>query len=279
MISCLFSYAILMSEPIATLLAVGIVAGVVALIVWIYKNSGWNNSQDIETVSTRTNKRISKEKLGELGEMQVRSAIGSTIEGKQYVINNLVLHIEDGKTCQIDHIVINAGGIFVIETKNFSGTIYGRSEALNWTQYLSKGKKNEFYNPVRQNRTHIYYLNQQIKRKYPFHSIVCFVNGDISKLDVEEVCDIRGLRWRLVRERELLSVDDMRMIYNTFSSLDNKTISNQEHVSNINAMRDNLDNDICPRCGRKLIVREGQYGQFKSCEGYPKCKFKKVGKP
>jgi DNA topoisomerase-1 len=31
----------------------------------------------------------------------------------------------------------------------------------------------------------------------------------------------------------------------------------------------------CPECGRPLVVRQGAYGEFVSCSGYPKCKYVK----
>ena len=29
----------------------------------------------------------------------------------------------------------------------------------------------------------------------------------------------------------------------------------------------------CPKCGKQLVLRNGQYGEFVSCSGYPKCKY------
>ena len=54
---------------------------------------------------------------GKRGEREVGKIIGENIEGEKYVINDLILQNE-GKTSQIDHIVILPNGIFVIETKN-----------------------------------------------------------------------------------------------------------------------------------------------------------------
>ena len=31
----------------------------------------------------------------------------------------------------------------------------------------------------------------------------------------------------------------------------------------------------CPQCGKPLVLRQGQYGEFVSCSGYPKCKYVK----
>lgn len=30
----------------------------------------------------------------------------------------------------------------------------------------------------------------------------------------------------------------------------------------------------CPLCGKKLVTRNGQYGKFLGCSGYPSCNFK-----
>ncbi len=31
--------------------------------------------------------------------------------------------------------------------------------------------------------------------------------------------------------------------------------------------------EMCPKCGKPLLLRNGQYGEFVSCSGYPKCKY------
>lgn len=35
----------------------------------------------------------------------------------------------------------------------------------------------------------------------------------------------------------------------------------------------NTATKICPRCGNKLVVRNGKYGQFLGCSNYPKCTY------
>lgn len=32
--------------------------------------------------------------------------------------------------------------------------------------------------------------------------------------------------------------------------------------------------DVCPKCGRRLVIKSGRYGRFKACSGYPECDFK-----
>ena len=48
--------------------------------------------------------------------------------------------------------------IFVIEAKDYSGSIYGNSSSKNWKYYLGKSK-HEFYNPIFQNNNHIKKFN------------------------------------------------------------------------------------------------------------------------
>lgn len=36
-----------------------------------------------------------------------------------------------------------------------------------------------------------------------------------------------------------------------------------------------MTEEICPKCGSKIVIREGRYGNFMACSTYPKCKFTK----
>lgn len=33
--------------------------------------------------------------------------------------------------------------------------------------------------------------------------------------------------------------------------------------------------EVCPECGKSLVIKEGRYGRFKACSGYPDCSYKK----
>jgi len=32
--------------------------------------------------------------------------------------------------------------------------------------------------------------------------------------------------------------------------------------------------EVCPRCGRQLVIKDGRYGRFIACSGYPDCEYK-----
>ena len=87
-------------------------------------------------------------------------------------------------SCQIDHILVNPNGVFVIETKNYSGDIYGSDEQREWTRVLAYGKvKNKIYNPVKQNNTHLYRLRKILPKDFPLVSVVVFVQNNTQHIN------------------------------------------------------------------------------------------------
>ena len=91
---------------------------------------------------------------GKIGEAKVDSKLNPLIFGKveHRQINNLVIIDDNGKTHQIDHIEIRTNGIFCIETKNYSGWIFGGENQDKCTQTFPNGEKNQFLNPLKQNK-------------------------------------------------------------------------------------------------------------------------------
>ena len=62
---------------------------------------------------------------GDCGEGAIIRILDNAPDVAPYVIHDLVFADKEGHTCQIDHICINSRGIWVIETKNYAGRIYG----------------------------------------------------------------------------------------------------------------------------------------------------------
>ena len=92
---------------------------------------------------------------------------------------NCYLPREHNETTEIDVILLTMNGIFVFESKNYSGWIFGNEKASTWTQTLAVGRgkpaeKEHFYNPIRQNELHISCLKKMLGDKIPMHSIVVF---------------------------------------------------------------------------------------------------------
>ena len=73
---------------------------------------------------------------------------------REVLVNNITLNLGNGNTTQIDHILISTNGVFVIESKHYSGWIFGNEKSSKWTQVIHR-KKSQFQNPLRQNYKHI----------------------------------------------------------------------------------------------------------------------------
>lgn len=95
---------------------------------------------------------------GSFGEYLIKYALAN-IPGYQKLMRNIYVPY-NGKTSEIDVLMIHEKGIFVFESKNYSGWIFGGLEDTKWTQCLPNKQKSRFYNPILQNRTHIKALAQ-----------------------------------------------------------------------------------------------------------------------
>lgn len=98
------------------------------------------------------------------------------LNGYFKLMTNLYLPKKDGTTTEIDLIMVAETGIYVFESKNYSGWIFGDERNKNWTQSLQNRKKNRFFNPIWQNRAHINVLSSVLGIDNPnlFKSYIIF---------------------------------------------------------------------------------------------------------
>lgn len=91
---------------------------------------------------------------------------------------NLYIPRDNGKTSEIDIVMFHPKGLFVIESKNYSGWIFGNENNKYWTQALPIGHrrchKEHFYNPIMQNATHIRAIRKHIDDTIPVYSVIVF---------------------------------------------------------------------------------------------------------
>ena len=129
---------------------------------------------------------------GRIGERAVRSVIGKDLDEETYIeFHDLIIPSRSGTT-QIDHIYVSIFGIFVIETKNYTGWIFGSEKQSKWTQVVYK-QKHYFQNPLRQNYAHIKALSELLQLpEEKFHSMVVFLGDCELKTQMPpNVCRIR----------------------------------------------------------------------------------------
>ena len=123
---------------------------------------------------------------GKFGEFLVNLSARCLLDKSRYhLIKNVTLPTEDGTT-QIDHILVSGFGVFVVETKNMKGWIFGSARQPFWTQKIFNSNY-KFQNPLHQNYKHVKTLqtllglgDQQV------HSVVVFVGGSTFKTPLPE---------------------------------------------------------------------------------------------
>lgn len=122
------------------------------------------------------------------------------------------------RSTQIDHIIVSNFGVYVIETKNHKGYVFGDVNGAIWTQTLLGGHNQgayngvdhyKFYNPVKQNLGHINELHKQIHLKPDFMiGMIAFTNPEAYLGNVNCNC--------------CYTLD---MLYSTFSMISNSSMT------------------------------------------------------
>lgn len=217
---------------------------------------------------------------GIIGEKSISSILYFLDKSKYKVINNIVLKTGE-TTSQIDHLIISDFGIFVIETKNYKGWIFGYENSEYWTQIIYK-RKEKLYNPIKQNLGHIKALKNCLN-EYPFieyKSIIVFTSKAEIKVNTKTdvVNSLRLLATIKKHSAVILTETEKENIFkkiNTLNLID--TYDKKQHIKSIKKRVQKLENSIrenkCPQCGNNLILRKGKFGEFLACKSYPQCKF------
>ena len=134
---------------------------------------------------------------GKFGEFAVSVHVKLYLNKEQYILlNDCTFLDEQNQTTQIDHILLSPFGIFVVETKNYKGWIFGGERQKMWTQKIYK-QSYKFQNPLHQNYKHQKVLQQilnDIVEPDLIHSIVVFMPDCEFKTAMPDNV-FRGARW------------------------------------------------------------------------------------
>ena len=219
---------------------------------------------------------------GSIGEAKVNTRLNFL--GKEYIVlKDILINSSNGYTSQIDELVLSEYGIFVIETKNYKGWIFGNEKTENWTQVIYK-EKYSFRNPIKQNWSHIYALKNLLS-DFPnikYHPIVVFSGNATLKSIESSIPVIYSKRLnstiRKLSLQKCLSIDELNKIQSLLESAEiTEKHARKEHIKNIKQnVKENkikMANLICPRCNGELKLRTGRNGKFYGCSNYPRCKF------
>ncbi len=252
----------------------------------------------------------SPERKGREGEIRVEGKLQwMTLVGKPgKILNNLYIPNGGNNTAEIDVLYITVKGLFVIESKNYAGYIFGNDNYKNWTVTLYAGKdwlgfkkteKHHFYNPVWQNKTHIRALKNYLDQDIQCISLIVFSDrGDMKKVTVDspnttvcyqhELPKVVSHYWSCLPD--VISEAEVDRIYSmlyplTMVSEEQKhahvrQITNRKTTAQAKPVADASKDLKCPWCGGKLVVRTAKHGpnageQFYGCSNFPNCRFTK----
>ena len=214
---------------------------------------------------------------GKTGEAIVRKIL-EKVTGYKKIINNIMIN-DNGKSRQIDHILICSKGVFVIETKNYAGQIYGKEDSDEWKQYLN-GKVYNFKNPIFQNYGHKKIIEKTLKDEKNIIPLVVFTTRCKLKVNAKKslVINTNQLLNYIEMQSFKLNCNQICEYYDKITEnriMDIDTIRNHnDNVKHyIEYKKELLQSDICPKCNGKLIKKQGKYGEFVGCSNYPKCKY------
>ncbi len=209
---------------------------------------------------------------------------------KGLTLRNIYLPKGNGETSEIDLIYITRKGIFVFESKNYSGWIFGDESAQYWTVTLPNQQKHRLYNPIWQNRAHIQWLNSFIGPSIPCFSVIVFSERCELKQVTVKSSDVKVIKrdktYATVRDiweskPDAISDETAEALYKKLEPLTHADKATKAaHIAHIGNLKNTVqaEEKTCPRCGRRLVLRTAKNGvnagnQFWGCTGFPECRY------
>ena len=142
-----------------------------------------------------------QKRIGDKEEQKIRKIL-KKLDKKEYItMHDLMLPSKTGTT-QIDHLVISIHGIFVIETKNYSGSISGNPESKTLYQNIMCKGAHPIHNPIFQNYGHVCAVQELLKlpNKNNMYSLVLF--GEKCELFLDKISPYVCSRADIIRRIE-----------------------------------------------------------------------------
>lgn len=170
-------------DNIAILWLVAIVFIIFVIFVYIKENNKYKNSAYGKQSNNSFWKTLADQ--GARGEYRTSAELEKANFDHKLLFNCYIPNQKGDKT-ELDIIMISSKGIIVVENKNYSGWIFGDEQSKNWCETL-KGKKYFFYNPIKQNRSHIKNLEKLLQLgDENYTSLITFNgNANLKKIKVE----------------------------------------------------------------------------------------------
>ena len=192
---------------------------------------------------------------GQLGEFYTYKHL-KTIAGYKRYLFNLYVPKSNGESTELDVVFLHESGIYVFESKNYSGWIFGTESQQYWTQTLPAGRggsqKNQFYNPILQNAGHLKWLQIFLAdQTLPYYSYIVFSdrctlkritlhNGKHYVVNQHNL--ISALQQNIAREGKQLSSDKIDELFEKLYPL--TQVSEAEKILHIRNVQRKIQDDF-----------------------------------
>lgn len=229
------------------------------------------------------------------------------LPGYKKFLFNCYLPKRNGESTEVDLILLHESGIYVFESKNYSGWIFGTETQPYWTQSLpgryGQAHKVKFFNPILQNQAHLKWLGEYLgidshffyscivfgdectlkditltsgrhyvtNRSNLFAAISSHIQLSITKLSPEQIDSLYAKLFPLTQvdaEQRAQHIKEVKEIQHK------QEVAAQAPVASAQGSQDG----ICPLCGGRLVLRTATRGanagnKFWGCSNFPKCRY------
>ncbi len=221
---------------------------------------------------------------GKHGEELIESIIQrDNIQAECHIKTLRNIYFFNGKySTEIDVVAVTEKGIFVIESKNYGGWIFGDENGQKWMQTFPNGSKHQFYNPIKQNEAHrrrIYeFLHIEPSKVF---SYIVFASRSEFKQIPGDSSQVRILKCNVL---ESTLKNDLHHLPTAFSKEEVDTIywklfpltqrSEEEKQNHVEFVRKFTEGKECPVCGSalELVEYKDGIGKYKCI----KCAFERT---
>ena len=246
---------------------------------------------------------------GSQGEYLIWDSLQQLPGYKKFLLN-CYLPKRNGESTEVDLILLHESGIYVFESKNYSGWIFGTETQQYWTQSLpgryGQAHKVKFFNPILQNQAHLKWLGEYLgidshffyscivfgdectlnditltsgrhyvtNRSNLFAAISSHIQLSITKLSPEQIDSLYAKLFPLTQvdaEQRAQHIKEVKEIQHK------QEVAAQAPVASAQGSQDG----ICPLCGGRLVLRTATRGanagnKFWGCSNFPKCRYIKT---
>lgn len=217
---------------------------------------------------------------GWFGEKKTTFYLWVSLNGKVYRrFHDVILKTKNGTT-QIDHLIVSSYGLFIVETKNRKGWIFGSADQPTWTQSLY-GNNYSFQNPIKQTFRQKKVLSEFLGLKESvIHTVIYFVGKCKFKTPLpDNIIKSRPGKYIKRFKGQVLSPDEVdRVVKEMEYYISESSLTNRDHLRSLRKRHNSTT--VCPKCGSNLVERTSKKGptegsKFLGCENFPQCRYTK----